>query len=120
MTDNREVTGGCHCERVRFKATVDLAEVITCNCSICSKTGAMLAFTPASAFVLQSGEDNLTDYQFGKKNIHHLFCKTCGIRSFGRGTMPDGTKMVGINVRCLDGIDPATISATSFDGKSLL
>jgi len=56
-----------------------------CNCSICSRTGALLSFVPASAFTLEKGDDSLTDYQFKRKNIHHLFCKVCGVRSFARG-----------------------------------
>ena len=30
------------------------------------------------------GQEALSDYQFGRKNIHHLFCKHCGVKSFGR------------------------------------
>jgi hypothetical protein len=78
----------------------------------------MLAFTPASRFELQSGADALTDYQFGKKRLHHLFCRHCGIRSFGRGVMPDGTPMVAVNVRCLDGVDLESVKTTFYDGKS--
>jgi hypothetical protein len=69
-------------------------------------------------FRLLSGKDALTDYQFNKMNVHHLFCSTCGIRSFGHGTGPDGKPMYAINVRCLDGVDPASLSVTQVDGKS--
>ncbi len=71
------------------------------------------------AFKLLSGEDALTDYQFNKHNIHHLFCSTCGVKSFGRGTAPDGKKMVAINARCLEGVDPEKLSVQHFDGKAL-
>jgi hypothetical protein len=68
---------------------------------------------------LRSGADSLTDYQFNKKIIHHLFCRTCGIGSFARGTGPDGAEMIAINVRCLDGVDLDSLTVTPFDGKSL-
>jgi hypothetical protein len=90
-----------------------------CNCSICSKTGTLLTFTPADQFKLLSGDDALADYQFGKKRIHHLFCQSCGIRSFARGTGPDGAEMRAINVRCLDGVDIGALALTPFDGKSM-
>ena len=118
MSDEKTYAGGCHCGAVRYEVPLKLDGAMTCNCSICSKTGTMLTFVPADRFRLLSGEGALTDYQWGKKRLHHLFCKHCGVRSFGRGSMPDGTAMVAVNVRCLDGVDPAAIPVKAFDGRS--
>lgn len=110
--------GGCHCGAVRYRVEIDLSGPVTqCNCSICSRTGTLLSFVPAKAFALEKGEDALTDYQFGKKNIHHLFCKICGVRSFARGQGPHGP-MAAINTRCLDDVDEATLNVQHFDGRS--
>jgi hypothetical protein len=112
-------TGGCHCGLVRYEVKLDLDKpVITCNCSICQKAGAILSFVPAAAFTLQKGEDALTEYRFNTHQIQHLFCKTCGIESFARGARPDGTKMVAINVRCLDEVDLGTLTVQQVDGRS--
>lgn len=119
MAEQKTHTGGCHCGRVRYEAETALEPVIACNCSICTKSGYWLTFVPESAFRLLSGADNLADYQFAKKHIHHLFCKTCGVRSFARGTSPDGTTMIAINVRCLDDVDLSAITPVPYDGKSL-
>jgi hypothetical protein len=119
MAETTNYTGGCHCGAVRYEVTAKLDGAVTCNCSICSKTGTMLAFVPAAQFRLVAGEEELTDYQFGKRNIHHLFCRRCGIRSFARGKKPDGSPMVAVNVRCLDGVDLASIPPIPFDGRSL-
>ncbi len=119
MADSPTHTGGCHCGRVRFEVATTLGQVMTCNCSICQKTGTWLTFVPAEDFKLISGEADLTDYQFNKMIVHHLFCRTCGVRSFGRGKGPDGREMVAINVRCLDDVDLATMALFQFDGKSL-
>ena len=111
--------GGCHCGTIRYTAEVDIDQAIACNCSICSKLGLILTFTPPDRFQFQSGSDaDLADYQFNKHVIHHLFCKRCGVESFARGALPDGTPMMAINVRCLDGVDPATLSPHPFDGRS--
>lgn len=110
--------GGCQCGAVRYEVTVDLDNVVTCNCSRCGKLGSILAFTPVQNFKLLSGEPALTDYQFNKKAIHHLFCSTCGIESFARGSMPDGTAVIAINARCLDGVEPAALSPKAVDGRS--
>ena len=119
MGESKTYTGGCHCGKVRYETTTDLSKVIACNCSICSKKGYLLTFVPAERFTLLSGKDELTDYQFNKKHIHHLFCRTCGIQSFGSGTGPDGKPTYAVNVRCLDGVDPSGLAVTNYDGKSM-
>ena len=101
MTDAKTYTGGCHCGRVRYETEADLSRVMECNCSICRKRGVLLAFVPADKFQLASGEEALTDYQFHRKVIHHLFCKTCGVGSFSRGSGPNGVEMVALNVQLL-------------------
>jgi hypothetical protein len=119
MPEAKTYTGGCHCGAVRYEVTTDMKQVISCNCSICTKRGSLLTFVPIAQLKLLSGHDNVTDYQFASRTIHHLFCKTCGILSYGTGTMPDGTRMASINVRCLDGVDIDALTVTPFDGKSL-
>jgi hypothetical protein len=95
----------------------ELTSGVTCNCSMCGRAGSILTFVPEAQFRLLSGESNLTDYQFNKKIIHHLFCATCGIKSFSRGTSPDGSPTIAINVRCLDAVDLKSIALHEYDGK---
>ena len=112
--------GGCHCGAVRYQVEIDAeAAPITCNCSMCGRSGTLLQFVPESAFKLEKGESNLTDYQFNKHVIHHVFCKTCGIKPFARGSGPQGP-MVAINVRTLDGADVFALAgkAQPYDGKN--
>ncbi|WNJ91095.1 GFA family protein [Bosea sp. 685] len=110
--------GGCHSGRVAFTVETDLDRTITCNCSYCQKRGSVLAFSPAGAFSLDKGEDGLTEYRFNTGKIQHLFCETCGVESFARGALPDGTQTVAVNVRCLSGIEPAELQPTLYDGRS--
>ncbi|ADO68420.1 GFA family protein [Stigmatella aurantiaca] len=119
MTTPQKYTGGCHCGQIQYEVTADLNQVISCNCSVCTKKGALLSFVGADQFKLLSGKDAVSDYQFNKKVIHHLFCRTCGVESFASGTAPDGRQMYAINVRCLEGVDLAALRVTPVDGKSL-
>ena len=98
-------TGGCHCGRVRFEVSAPARiEVIDCNCSICSKTGYLHLVVRAENFKLVSGSDALTTYTFNTGTAKHLFCSTCGIKSFYvPRSHPDG---FSVNARC---IDPGTI-----------
>lgn len=119
MAESKTYTGGCHCGEVRFEVTADISNVVACNCSICQKRGALWCFVPAEHFALRAGTDSLSDYQFGRRTIHHLFCQHCGVGAFSRGTSSKGGETVAINVRCLDDVDLSSLKATAFDGRSL-
>ena len=111
--------GGCHCGKVRYEVDMNLANALSCNCSICMKKGTLLDFVPAESFKLLSGEQDLTRYQFNKKVIDHLFCKHCGVQSFAIGAAPDGKKVVAVNVRCLDNIDLSKLTVQEYNGKDV-
>ncbi len=79
-----------------------------------------MAFIPADKLKEVSGREKLTDYQFGKKNIHHTFCSVCGVRAYAFGNGPDGKPSAMVNVRCLDGVDVHKVSiAHQYDGKKI-
>jgi hypothetical protein len=117
MSDNQPspmptYRGQCHCGAVRFTATTDLASPGACNCSRCRRLGWVMQSLPAANFRLESGEDHLALYQFSTRTIDHLFCATCGIESFARGTDGQGHALVMINTSCLEDappIDPAVV-----------
>src|ERR1041384_5162517 len=105
MSEPKLHTGSCHCGKVRFEVTLDLSEpALTCNCSMCGRSGTMLRFVPASAFKLLSGADVLTEYRFNNKVIGHMFCSVCGIKPFASGKDKEGETRA-INVRCLEDVD---------------
>jgi hypothetical protein len=51
--------------------------------------------------------------------IRHRFCPLCGIHPYGEGPGPNGQPMAAINIRCLEGIDLASVPVTHFDGRSV-
>ena len=119
MTQSQEYKGQCHCGAVRYSVHTDLASMGDCNCSRCRRLGWVLQSVPADKFTLHTDEGQLTLYHFNTENIDHLFCKTCGIESFARGSDGKGNEMVMINVNCLEGAPPVDRSAiTHWDGAN--
>lgn len=108
-------TGACHCERVRFRVTGDLANVSLCNCSICTKKGIVHLIVDLAQFELISGADELSEYRFNTGVAVHKFCRTCGICPFY--TPRSDPHKVDVNVRCLDGVDLASLNPRLFDGQ---
>ena len=110
--------GGCHCGAVRFEVETELTYLVECNCSICTKKGALHHRVDADRFRLLRGEEALTLYQFGTRTARHYFCRHCGIAPYGHPRLdPD---KISVNVRCLDDIDVAAleIDRIPFDGKN--
>ena len=109
--------GSCHCGRVRFRVRADLTTIGECNCSVSSKKGILHLGAAREDFALLSGEDSLTTYQFNTGTAQHIFCRHCGIHSFGVPRLhPD---RITVNARCLDNVDPADLKPTRFfDGRN--
>ena len=119
MSDVKTYFGSCHCGAVRYQVTMAPPQkAAACNCSICSRTGWLLAFVPGENFTLLAGQGELSDYQFGKKHSHHPFCRACGVRAFSRGTDRHGKPTVAVNLRCLSDFDVTTLPVQIFDGAS--
>jgi hypothetical protein len=78
-------------------------------------TGYQHLIVPRASFTLLSDESALTTYTFNTRVARHLFCKTCGIKSFYiPRSNPDG---VSVNVRCLDPY-PNNLTLSPFDGRN--
>jgi hypothetical protein len=113
----RTHTGGCHCGRVRFEVIAPAAIVVDeCDCSICSKVGFLHLIVPKERFKLLSGGDALTTYTFNTQVAKHLFCATCGVKSFYvPRSHPNG---VSVNARCIDAASIESMTVRAFDGRN--
>lgn len=110
--------GGCHCGQVRFEIETDLTKATECNCTICTRKGALHHRVPPDRFKLLSGQESLTLYQFGSKIAKHWFCAVCGIHPFSNPrAAPD---MYSVNIRCLDDYwaEVPNIEVRLFDGEN--
>ncbi|KAJ7764449.1 Mss4-like protein, partial [Mycena olivaceomarginata] len=106
--ENAEIkihTGGCHCKKVRYE--FEHPDIYS------------FRYTPKTKFRFTSGEDGLTQYQFGHHIVSHRFCSTCGT-SLGPVGAPGGPfdGLVVVNTRTIDGVDLDRLELKKHDGRS--
>lgn len=101
-------SASCHCGAVKFQVILEkgVGELRRCNCSLCTKKGAIMASVELGFLQVSHGFENLSLYQWNTKVAKHYFCKTCGIYTHHkRRSAPNE---FAYNVACLDdqsGID---------------
>ncbi len=113
--------GSCHCGAVRFSFQGDaITSGVRCNCSICSRKGAMMStqLIPESELHIDADEGMLGLYQFGARTAKHFFCKNCGIYTFHETSRKAGHYRV--NLACVEGVDTFSLEYEVFDGAHLL
>ena len=112
-----KIEGGCHCRKVRFAAEVPRhVDILDCNCSICAATGFRHLIVPHEDFRLLSGSNALTSYRFGTGAAEHLFCATCGVKSFYQPrSHPEAWS---VNLNALDDASALQVDARPFDGRN--
>jgi hypothetical protein len=109
------VRGSCHCGAVRIEVPGAPEWIGSCNCSLCTKLGWLVAYYPDDGSVRVEGET--ARYIWGDRMIAIHHCATCGA-----GTHWDSTGesygRLGVNARLLDGFAMDEGQAL-FDGEPL-
>ena len=99
----------CHCGSVRIALDLPdgLQSLRRCNCSLCSRKGAVMASVPLAGLKVVAGEDDLRVYTWNSHTAKHYFCGTCGI--YTHHQRRSNPNEFGFNVACIDGIDPLSL-----------
>jgi hypothetical protein len=110
-------SGGCHCGAVRFSADLpDQVVALSCNCSNCAMTGFIHVIVEPEKFHLEKGEGAQSEYTFNTRTAKHLFCKTCGVKSWYYPRSHPGK--VSVNLRCFDRDQGLSGRIVDFDGAN--
>jgi hypothetical protein len=126
MTGNEAgtIVGSCHCGRVRIEAPHPPLWVASCNCSLCRKTGWLVAYYRPDLVRI---EGETIPYVWGDRliGIHH--CPVCGcgthwlaLEEALAGDLSDDLRSalenrMGVNARLLDGFDPDRVEVRKHD-----
>ena len=109
--------GSCHCGKVRFEIDAELSHVRVCDCSMCRKRGALNVRVEETAIRVLTPLEELTSYKWHTRTATDYFCPVCGIQPFRRPrTAPH---VWTVNVRCLEGIDLASLPIERVYGSTL-
>lgn len=108
--------GACHCGAVRLTLPAMPKEVLTCNCSLCRRTGGIWAFYDFGTVTIQGHPGNTEDYVWGDRTLRNVRCRTCGIVTHWEPLDPTPGARHGVNLR---NFDPGLVEALvvrRFDG----
>ena len=123
MTTPPVLKGACHCGAQRFAAPAP-ESVTSCNCSICSKRGALVAYYAPDQVELSLTPDQLADYQWGDRMMTFHHCATCGCAVFDEAPAwttdegEDRPARVALNTRLFDDLDLAAVPVRHVDGRN--
>ena len=108
------IAGSCHCGTVRIAVPSAPEWVASCNCSICRRTGALVAYYPPDAVRVEGKTET---YITGDRCIRFHHCPKCACHTHWTanpealaGDLPDEVRAalaerMGINARLLDGFE---------------
>ena len=98
--------GSCHCGAIEIEVSLKdgFATARRCDCSFCSRRGAIAVSARLEDLRVIRGADNLTLYQWGTRTAKHWFCRTCGI--YTHHQRRSNPNEYGVNVAILEGVTP--------------
>ena len=113
------LNGSCHCGAVKFEVQADPARGASrCNCSVCTKLGALGSIVKPEAFRLLTPESELGIYEWGAKISKRYFCKACGTHCFGKGYLAEvGGDYVSFSYNSIDDFEISELSVVHWDGR---
>lgn len=104
------VQGSCHCGSVRLMLTHAPAELVACDCSLCTRRGMLWAEYPESEAATAG---NTEPYSWGRETICFCHCPKCGCTTHWYSLT--GPPRLGVNARLIDGFEQkAAAGAFSF------
>lgn len=105
----------CHCGAVSMEVDAAPAEVTSCNCSICRRNGALMAYYSPRQVRFKASPPPTDTYEWGDKAIVFHRCKTCGCATHWCAVDPAYDRM-GVNMRLADPAVLASARVRRFDG----
>lgn len=120
----------CHCGKISVEHPRVPTTATECNCSYCSKVGAVWAYFPAGELTVRSTDAPSSYSASDGVNVHH-FCGTCGIEVWADTldwmqipdqsfelALADAPRRQAVNLRTVNDLDWSAITIEKVDGRS--
>lgn len=114
----------CHCGATQFEVTEAPAEVTSCNCTFCSKRGALHAYYSPEQFRLITARDRVSTYQWNSYIGQHHHCAICGcgtyseFPSFDSGKPDFDNPRISVNARLFEDFDAEALPVVKVNGRT--
>ncbi|KAL9610136.1 MAG: hypothetical protein Q9167_005137 [Letrouitia subvulpina] len=117
----------CHCSKVKYKVQykvqlppLDTEEVMSCNCSLCTRDALLLLYPPRKDVVLLKGQDVLKGYlpAYNKPVSEHMFCTNCGSAVYNDPHL-ESPDFLCINIRMFKDVDVEKLKLKYFNGRDI-
>jgi hypothetical protein len=109
--------GSCHCGKISFEVEIDLDHVRVCDCTVCTKRGALNHRVEESDIRIFTPLDDVIQYKWYTLRATDYICPVCGILPFRHPN--DRPELWTVNVRCLNGVDLDAIPRKPVHGSRL-
>ncbi len=112
----RMMEGSCHCGAIRLELATAPDHVIDCNCSICSRYGALWAVFEPDAATISGQLESLRGYVWGRRTIRTMHCAICGCVTHWESISTQDEPKLGINMRNFKTSSVTGLKVRRFDG----
>ncbi len=110
------IEASCHCGNVRISIQQAPRALISCNCSICQRLGALWGYFDPMEVNVKTEHSQTHAYQWGDKNIDFQHCSHCGCTTHYLPTKASGREKMAVNFRMVDNSLYDEIDVKLFDG----
>jgi hypothetical protein len=109
-------TASCHCQAVRIVIAALPTAVTDCNCSVCSRYGALWAYYTRDQVRLTAEPSLLSRYSWGDRTIEFCHCRHCGCLTHYESVEKHAGSRFALNARMLPLDTLASLPLRHFDG----
>lgn len=111
------IEGTCHCGAVRTRLKVLPEALVSCNCSLCHRHGAIWAHGAMGNIDVEAASEATFVYSWGDKMIAFHVCRACGCLTHYMSVHPDYDRGA-VNCRMAEPAAIADLRVRRFDGAN--